>query len=703
MHVGNTVKVLGLRCKLGLKVLWRDKGSRYSFLGVLALTSFWVISELFFKAVDDPNYQFQNDPNSSIMIGVYIGSLLTCAIRISLIEYLIEKRKKMFSFLNCLGMSKFNYYSYHVFWNFIISLIMLLPFLFAISMVLGDKVSDSLGYLIFVTSLGCFANALYIMSLASFFSSEVTGLNVIGTVNFVLSIVSSMISKEGKLAWILNSNPQSKLVKMVELYATAPQEKRPLDFSEHLITFLVNIVAYFLIFCLIQNVSKNEYGYYPKHSLWTKLKKLIKPDTASATEQTSSAGDRDPEMSQIYTTHNPRELDRTKTSKDTHVKKGIGRDTDVGDQEEDHSRINSNMLNTSDEDTHHFQQEAKIALKIKQIKKSFGTNAVLDSVSFNLHKGEILCLLGPNGAGKSTLFNIILDNITPDAGSITSEEEGARISYCPQHDLGWEYLTVEEHFQVIEAIQEGIQTLPYGFADKIKDLTMLSSHWDTWCKNLSGGYKRRLTLALSLLTNSPIVLMDEPTTALDMEIRYSMMSGICSIRDTLKTTILYTTHHLEDAENFSDSILIMAKGSVLLQGSIEQLRQQFDVVTLKLYNVDQDQREQVKQFIQEGISTEVDFKEDGSGVNVRLQGCPPEILTGYVRHFEEELGLVVDIRQTSLEDVYVMDGQFENYGTVDTIGKVDMDDCWKNLISERRSPKYFNLFWLMLKKSKNLF
>lgn len=559
--------------------------------------------------------------------------------------------------------------------------------------------SDSWFYLAFVASLGCFANSLYVMSLASFFSSEVTGLNVIGTVNFVISVVSSMISKEGNMAWILNSNPQSKIVKMVELYATAPIEARPLDFSEHIVTFIYNIVAYFIIFVLIQNLSKNEYGYYPKDSLWNKIKGVSKSSGVASGNNATGAN---VELSQIYTGHPTRHLSNDNSFENNlpaKVQKG-NRNNDVLDPEEDISHINTSRLNLSDEDGEVQRTESEVALRVQNIKKAFGSNSVLDGVSFDLIKGEILCLLGPNGAGKSTLFNIILDNITPDSGSISSDNAANRISFCPQHDLGWEFLTIEEHFAVIEAIQSGIQTLPEGFCDRIRDLTMLTSHWDTWGKNLSGGYKRRLTLALSLLTNSQILLMDEPTTALDMEIRYSMMSGICSIRDTLKTTILYTTHHLEDAENFSDSILIMAKGSVLLQGSIEQLRQQFDVITLKLYNVDQLQRERVKQYCRDSVAAEVEIKEEGPAVNLRMQACSPQMLTEYVRYFESELGLVVDIKQTSLEDVYVMDGQFENYGTVDNLGKVDMDECWRNLISQRRSPKFFVLLWLMFKKSK---
>ena len=101
---------------------------------------------------------------------------------------------------------------------------------------------------------------------------------------------------------------------------------------------------------------------------------------------------------------------------------------------------------------------------------------------------------------------------------------------------------------------------------------MLEGHWLVQGKNLSGGYKRRLTLAMALLSDSDVILMDEPTTALDMEIRYNIMRGIQKARDDLGTTILYTTHHLEDAENFSDTILIMSKGNIILKGSIDELR-----------------------------------------------------------------------------------------------------------------------------------
>lgn len=137
----------------------------------------------------------------------------------------------------------------------------------------------------------------------------------------------------------------------------------------------------------------------------------------------------------------------------------------------------------------------------------------------------MLCLLGANGAGKSTLFNIILDNIEQDSGEIIKTIKNKRISYCPQHDLGWDHLTIKEHFDLICAFDSRSRDTN-KLIEKVKGLTMLEGHWNVLGKDLSGGYKRRLTLAMALLSDSDVILMDEPTTALDMEIRYNIMRGI---------------------------------------------------------------------------------------------------------------------------------------------------------------------------------
>lgn len=669
------LRVLCKRLWLGGKVLWRDKGSRYSFLSVFGLVGAWLCSELSMMS-SDPGYTLRANPNNSILVGVYVGSLLTCAVRIALIEYLVEKRKKMLSFLGCLGLGRAGYFGYHVAWNFAISLLLLLPFVCAVSYLLPDR--SELPGLLAVVALGSLANAVYIMCLGLFFYSEITGLNVIGTFNFVVSIATSMIPKHSPLAFLLYSNPQSQLVKLIEHYALAPPELRNLDFAATAATFLGLCAAYGLLFLLVENLSKNEYGYYSRQSLCRRKAATpreparVATDSSSFGESLSFEAEREDTEAGAKLTEEPRQPGRGSEAPDS-----------PGPEDEQLAWLRAN----------------NVVLCVKEVKKAFGTNSVLERVSFNLQKGEILCLLGANGAGKSTLFNIILDNIEKDAGHILSPFGQKRVSFCPQHDLGWDHLTVEEHFDLILAIQ-GEENLPPNIASRVRDLTMLAGHWKTLAKDLSGGYKRRLTLAMALLNNSDLILMDEPTTALDMEVRYNIMRGISKARDELGSTILYTTHHLEDAENFSDSIIIMSKGSVLLKGSIEELRRQFNLVTLRLFGADRGAEAEVASYCRREVYFDCEVSsEAGGALCVRLPFESRLSLEKHVEYFETGLGLAVDIKQTSLEDVYIMDGEFDNYSAVEALGRVDMDDCWRKLTAAQRRPSFLSGYLLMVRKS----
>ena len=216
-------------------------------------------------------------------------------------------------------------------------------------------------------------------------------------------------------------------------------------------------------------------------------------------------------------------------------------------------------------------------MKVDGITKRFGNNEVLQGVSFKILKGDMVCVLGANGAGKSTLFNIVLDNVAQDKGEVLKTWGDKPISFCPQQDMGWDFLTIKEHLELIQSIQAASNKTPdKQMIAKIAQISDVISHIHKRFKELSGGYQRRVTIAMALLANSEIVLLDEPTTSLDMESRLKLMQQLFKMREELGTTILFTTHHLEDAETFADKILLLARGSIVLDGSIDDIRSRFN-------------------------------------------------------------------------------------------------------------------------------
>lgn len=104
----------------------------------------------------------------------------------------------------------------------------------------------------------------------------------------------------------------------------------------------------------------------------------------------------------------------------------------------------------------------------------------------------------------------------------------------------------------------------------------MEDHWTVQANKLSGGYKRRLSLALTLLCNSDVLMLDEPTTALDIESRRTIMESIRAAQKQLGKTVLFTTHHLEDAETFADRVAILKNGKISLEGTVEELTSSLD-------------------------------------------------------------------------------------------------------------------------------
>ena len=655
------------RLKVGLRVLWRDKGSRYSFVSVYTLIIMWMVSEMHMYR-EDPSYTIRSNPNNNILIGIYVGSILTCSIRIGLIEYLTEKRKKMYSYLKCAGIRKSEYYGYHILWNCAVSMVLLVPFVLILSYV--GRCYDA--RVVACVVYGCVCNSVYIMCFSIFFYNEITGLNVIGTVNFILSISTSMVSKSvgttsggNLMVGISYINPQSMIIVLIEKHVL--YEDGPIDHTHYFMMFTILLISYSLLFILLLSCTKNEYGYYSKESVCRKKSK--------SKGSVSAGPPLDIPTSRIF------EMSINRVEEDMDEETG-GLDGEVSERR----------------GVRGGEGQREVVLSVRGVKKAYGGNVVLDDISISVHRGEILCLLGANGAGKSTLFNIILDNVQQEEGEVVMS--GKRVSFCPQHDVGWDYLTVGEHFYMMQSIDSSISV---ERIHRVRDITMLDSQWDTLCTNLSGGYKRRLTLALTLLSTNDIVLMDEPTTALDIEIRHNIMKGISAARDELGTTIMYTTHHIEDAENYSDSIVIMSKGRVSLRGSIQDLRNKFNLATILVYDIDSRMYDEIAAYWNRSMmyDEETELKQLGGNImSIRTRYQTTAEFASHIRHIERDMRLRVDIKYTSLEEVYIMDGVYENYSSIEGIGKVDMNDCWRRITTSERNKGAVTRLWVMVKKSR---
>ncbi len=213
---------------------------------------------------------------------------------------------------------------------------------------------------------------------------------------------------------------------------------------------------------------------------------------------------------------------------------------------------------------------------VDHVKKHFGQTKAVDDVSFQISKGEFVALLGPNGAGKTTLVEMIEGVQKPDAGEITikglnwknHEEELRKIlglSFQETHFM--EKLRVDETLDLFCSFYQ----LPSSRIETILEMIGLGEKRKTYAKDLSGGQRQKLALGIALLNQPEVLLLDEPTTGLDPTARRELWEILKKLQKEFNTAMILTTHYMEEASYLCKRIIIVDKGKILAQGTLENL------------------------------------------------------------------------------------------------------------------------------------
>uniref|UniRef100_A0A1I7S9H8 ABC transporter domain-containing protein n=1 Tax=Bursaphelenchus xylophilus TaxID=6326 RepID=A0A1I7S9H8_BURXY len=322
-------------------------------------------------------------------------------------------------------------------------------------------------------------------------------------------------------------------------------------------------------------------------------------------------------------------------------------------------------------------------VKVVGLQKKWGisNNFAVKNATFQAFRGEITALLGHNGAGKSTTFSCLTGFTTPTAGSITvcdSEIPGElaearkHIGYCPQTNPLFDRLTCMEHLK-LSARLRGV----YNGSEECREILSkvgLEESEDVLAANLSGGMKRKLCVAMALVGESRVVLLDEPTAGMDPTARRQ----IGDILEKFKQdrTIILTTHYMDEADSLSDRILIMVKGKVICSGSPEFLKARFGTgfiltITLK-QNVD------IKQSAQRALELVKKFapqaKFDGNLMSQFRINIPQGSSTNFAKMFEEieqeQNELAIDafgLSLNTLEQVFISVGEMAEKKSSDEV------------------------------------
>ena len=221
-----------------------------------------------------------------------------------------------------------------------------------------------------------------------------------------------------------------------------------------------------------------------------------------------------------------------------------------------------------------------LAVQIDNLWKKYGDIEALKGVSLQVRKGEIFGLLGPNGAGKSTLMSCLLGLVEPDKGTIkllgrdVNDGVKRKIGFSPQDILLYKRLTGRENIWFFSTLYHVSQK---DFAIQLQRLIKLldmKDFIDRRVESLSGGMKRRINLAASLIHNPELLILDEPTVGLDPEARREFWSFIRLIKKEGKTVLL-STHYMDEAEELCDRVAIIDKGEIKAVGSPQELVERY--------------------------------------------------------------------------------------------------------------------------------
>jgi len=205
------------------------------------------------------------------------------------------------------------------------------------------------------------------------------------------------------------------------------------------------------------------------------------------------------------------------------------------------------------------------AIEARGLEKRFDGTVALRGVSFTAARGDLLAVIGPNGAGKTTLLTILAGIRRPDGGSFSA---GGRIGWVPQGTALYHRLTVEENLRLFARLERVPDVDPA--VERMLDQTGLGDRRGDQVSTLSGGNQQRVNIAAGLLAAPSVLLLDEPSTGLDPRQRERLWEFVDGLAVT-GTTVVYSTHHLPEAERYASRLLVLADGESVFAGTAADL------------------------------------------------------------------------------------------------------------------------------------
>jgi ABC-type multidrug transport system ATPase subunit len=225
--------------------------------------------------------------------------------------------------------------------------------------------------------------------------------------------------------------------------------------------------------------------------------------------------------------------------------------------------------------------DASPAVSVRALTKRYRKGVLAnDAIDLEIARGRVFAILGPNGAGKTTLVRQITAELSPTSGEIDVLGVDVRrqplrakqlMGVVPQEALPYFHLRPREHLALFGRLHGLSSRAADARADELLDALGLRQHENKASRDLSGGLRRKLLVGIAMMAEPPLLVLDEPTTGLDPHSRREVWSLIRGLRDR-GTTVLITTHYMDEAEELSDCVAVIGTGRILAQGTVDELR-----------------------------------------------------------------------------------------------------------------------------------
>lgn len=302
------------------------------------------------------------------------------------------------------------------------------------------------------------------------------------------------------------------------------------------------------------------------------------------------------------------------------------------------------------------------AIHARGLRKRFGGTEALRGVDIRVPAGRVLGVLGPNGAGKTTAVRVLTTLVTPDAGQATvagfdavtqAPEVRRRIGLTGQYAAVDPLLTGRENLVLTARLYHLGRSAARERADELIERFDLTGAADRPCATYSGGMRRRLDLAASLIARPPVLFLDEPTTGLDPTSRRALWDVIRG-HVTNGAAVLLTTQYLEEAEELADQVTVIDQGQVVAEGTVDELKRRVGGERLYVGLADPADLPAALQALAAATGEAPEAVQDGLGVSVTLGG---DLLTGAWRASQalvEQRVTAIDfaVRRPSLDEVF---------------------------------------------------